>query len=155
ERLQEIASHVSPMDNIFLSKERARLLQAAAPVPDTKEEELRLFHLASELLNAGQNQEALQKFEELERMAKMLDPEGFLHNRTRLKLKGGLCWLRIGEITNCVADHNAESCLAPIQGRGIHRFQEGSRNAMQILTEVLQHEPGNLTARWLLNVASM
>ena len=58
-------------------------------------------------------------------------------------------------MTNCVADHNPESCLAPIQGRGIHRFQDGSRNAIQILTEVLKQEPGNLAARWLLNVASM
>jgi hypothetical protein len=63
--------------------------------------------------------------------------------------------MRIGEMTNCVADHNPESCLAPIAGRGIHRFQEGSRNAIRILTEVLQQEPGNLSARWLLNIAYM
>src|SRR5262249_9471518 len=72
-----------------------------------------------------------------------------------LKLKEGLCWMRIGELTNCLADHNPESCLAPIQGRGLHRFQEGSRNAMRVLTELLEHQPNDLAARWLLNVATM
>ena len=63
--------------------------------------------------------------------------------------------MRIGEMTNCLADHNPDSCLAPITGRGVHRFQEGSRSAIRILIEVLQQEPGNLSARWLFNIACM
>jgi hypothetical protein len=66
-----------------------------------------------------------------------------------------LCWLRIGEWTNCVTDHNAESCLAPIRGRGVHRLPEGSRNAIEIFTAMLKEQPNNLMARWLLNIASM
>jgi hypothetical protein len=111
--------------------------------------------LASELLNAGRNQEALHKFEELERTTEALHPRAFQLNRNALELKQALCWMRIGELTNCLADHNPDSCLAPIQGRGIHRFQEGSRQAIQILTNLLQREPQDLTARWLLNIACM
>ncbi len=156
ERLQKLAQQVNPMNTIFLSDESVKLLQAElATTTDPKQRQERTFALAFELLNAGQNAEALHQFEELEKTMKALDPQGYLRNRTNLRMKEALCWIRIGEMTNCVADHNPESCLAPIQGRGIHRFQDGSRNAIQILTEVLMQEPGNLSARWLLNVASM
>src|SRR5439155_25518748 len=113
------------------------------------------FALALELLNDGQNAEALHQFEELEKAMKALDPQAYLRNRTNLRMKEALCCIRIGEVTNCLADHNPESCLAPIQGRGIHRFQDGSRNAIRILTEILERTPDDLSARWLLNVASM
>ncbi|HEV2390944.1 MAG TPA: CRTAC1 family protein [Verrucomicrobiae bacterium] len=126
-----------------------------ASTTDTQRRGELSFLLASQLLNAGRNAEALNLFQGLEQLVKTADPQAFLRNRTTLEIKEALCWMRIGEMTNCLADHNPESCLAPIQGRGIHRFQEGSRNAMQILTALLQQEPGNLTARWLLNIASM
>ena len=156
ERLKEIASQVKPLNCRFLSAERAPLLRAVmASTTDTRQRGELTFQLASELLNAGQNIEALRLFEDLEQTVKTLDPDAFLRNRTSLKIKEALCWMRLGELTNCLADHNPESCVAPIQGRGIHRFQEGSRNALQILREVLEHEPDNLSARWLVNIASM
>jgi len=156
ERLEKLAQQADPMNNPFLSIERVKLLQpvVAATTDTNKQQELTYF-LACTLLNAGQNAEALRRFEDLEQTAKALDPETFLRNRTNLKISEALCWMRIGELTNCVADHNPDSCLAPIQGRGIHRFQDGSRHAMQILTELLKQEPENLKARWLLNIASM
>jgi hypothetical protein len=155
-RLQRIADQVNPMDNPFLSQERAQALEAVLrSTTDPNQREVQLYHLAAELLNAGQNQEALHKFEELGRMAEARDPRAFQRNRTVLELKQALCWMRIGEITNCLADHNPDSCLAPIQGRGIHRFQEGSRRAIQILTQLLERTPQDLDARWLLNIACM
>jgi len=54
ERLQTIADQVNPIENLFLSKERVRILQGVvAATTDTKQRELQTFHLASELLNAG------------------------------------------------------------------------------------------------------
>jgi len=156
ERLQQIAAQVNPVNCPFLSTQRAHLLEPiVASTTDTRRRGELKFRLASEFLNAGRNTEALGLFEDLEQTVKTLDPEAYVRNRTSLKVKEALCWMRIGELTNCLADHNPESCVVPIQGRGIHRFQQGSRNAMQILTEVLEQEPENLTARWLLNIASM
>jgi len=156
ERLEKLAQHSNPMKNKFLSAPRADVLESVlARTTDPNEREGLRFSLASELLNAGRNLEALHEFEGLEQAVAAADPEGLRLNRTRLKIHEALCWLRIGELTNCVSDHNPDSCLAPIQGRGIHRFQEGSRNAMQILTDLLKQVPDDLSARWLLNIASM
>ena len=99
--------------------------------------------------------QAAEEFAKLERIVTATDPEALNRGFVNLKINEALCWLRIGEWTNCLADHNADSCLAPIQGRGVHRFQDGSRNAIRILTDLLKERPDNLMGRWLLNIASM
>jgi hypothetical protein len=155
-RLDQLASQANPVNNIFLNAERAKMLRSeVARATDPQQLQTLRYSLASELLDSGQNTEALQEFEGVEQTLKQTNAEIHRRNWARLKYKEALCWIRIGEITNCLADHNPESCLAPIQGRGIHRFQDGSRNAIRILTEILERSPDDLSARWLLNVASM
>jgi hypothetical protein len=61
----------------------------------------------------------------------------------------------MAEWRNCLSNHNADSCLAPIRGGGIHIWQTGSRNAMGVLTNLLADYPDELSARWLLNIAAM
>jgi hypothetical protein len=34
-----------------------------------------------------------------------------------------MCHLRIGELQNCVGNHNSDSCMFPIQGGGVHTLQ--------------------------------
>ncbi len=156
QRLAKLAERSNPMNNPFLSTERVKLLKpAVAATTDPIKRQEENYFLACTLLNAGQNEEALQMFDEVERILPGLDAADFNRNRTSMKIKQALCWMRIGEITNCLADHNPDSCLAPIRGRGVHRFQEGSRRAIEILSELLKQQPDDLKARWLLNVASM
>src|SRR5690606_28951475 len=66
-----------------------------------------------------------------------------------------LCHLRMGEQANCLLNHNADSCLFPIQGGGVHQDQSGSRAAMRLLLALLERHPDRLDARWLLNLAAM
>ena len=145
ERLERLAEQANPVNNIFLNPERVKLLQAEI-VKATEPQQVRIlrYSLASELLDSGQNLEALHEFEAVAQDLKASNPQAYQRMWGKLKFKEALCWMRIGEITNCIADHNPESCLAPIQGRGIHRFQDGSRNAIQILTEILGQAPDNL-----------
>jgi len=156
ERLEELARHANPVNNIFLNAERAEMLKSelAKATNFAQRENLR-FSFASELLDSGKNMDALQEFEGIEQELKTSNPQAFQKNWIKLNHEEALCWIRIGEVTNCLADHNPESCLAPIQGRGIHRFQEGSRNAIRILTGILERTPDDLPDRWLLNIASM
>ena len=55
--------------------------------------------------------------------------------------------------------HNAESCILPIRGAGVHTDQEGSRTAIgyfeQCLAASPPDHPVSLKAVWLLNVAYM
>jgi hypothetical protein len=66
-----------------------------------------------------------------------------------------LAYLRLGEQANCVNARSAESCLLPIQGKGLHLDQIGSRQAMDQLLLLLTDSPDDLGARWLLNIAAM
>lgn len=156
QRLERLAARANPANNRFLSAQRAEnLLQAAAQITDPDKRDELSFLLGTELLNAGRNSEALQQFDRLEQSLKERNPHLLRRNLINLRVDQALCWLRMGEWTNCLADHNAESCLAPIQGRGIHRFQEGSRRAIGILTKLLEEYPDNRMGQWLLNIASM
>ncbi len=66
-----------------------------------------------------------------------------------------LAYLRDGEKTNCVLDHNGASCIFPISGRGIQTHKTGSQKAIELYEQVLAINPNDLESRWLLNVAYM
>jgi hypothetical protein len=156
DRLDKIAQRANPMKNRFLNAGRVEALRSLLTSTSDPDERVRLtYSFANELLNSGRNLEALHEFEELEQTLSKQSAEGLQLNRARLKIHEALCWLRVGEVTNCLANHNSESCLAPIQGRGVYIYQDGPRNAIHILSDLLAEEPQNLTARWLLNIGSM
>ncbi len=73
----------------------------------------------------------------------------------------GVGYMRQGETQNCALQHNAESCILPLRGGGIHTLPYGSTKAAQYFTEVLENSSRdalfgfNFQARWLLNVAHM
>lgn len=66
-----------------------------------------------------------------------------------------ISYLRLGEQANCCSMYGPKSCLLPIEGSGIHQDQEGSRHAIREYLELLESNPGDMTSRWLLNVAYM
>jgi hypothetical protein len=66
-----------------------------------------------------------------------------------------LTYLRIGERTNCIFNHGAESCIFPIRDGGVHRDKTGSAKAAELYVSILNEDPGDLESRWLLNIAHM
>jgi tetratricopeptide (TPR) repeat protein len=73
----------------------------------------------------------------------------------RMKVLLALAYLRGGERTNCIRNHSPETCILPIQGSGIHKIPDGSRNAARIYEQLLKKNPKDLEYRWLLNIAYM
>jgi tetratricopeptide (TPR) repeat protein len=83
--------------------------------------------------------------------------------RTHFEL--GIAYLRLGETQNCCQRNTADSCIVPIRGEGIHQRPEGSRNAIEHFTEVLERPAApdqkdeilelDEAARWLVNIAYM
>lgn len=149
--LEKLAETASPAKNPFLNKERAAELRKETTAQSPAAQR---YKLGSELLNAGENREALQIFEVLSKeLASQASaaPESVINT----ELNRALCHLRMAEFNNCLSNHNADSCLMPIQGGGIHVWKDGSRNATQVLTGLLNRYPENLAARWLLNVSAM
>jgi len=154
--LQQITRDADPLRNPYRSIEQLPLLRAQiarttefGPLMDLR------MQLVQHLLQAGQPDEALRENEDLLRVMKQAgsgQEDKFL---PQLLTTSALCYLRMGEQENCLLNHNADSCLFPIQGGGVHTLQRGSRGAVAVLTELLGKYPGDLRARWLLNIACM
>jgi len=66
-----------------------------------------------------------------------------------------IAYMRLAEKQNCVNNHNSESCIMPIQKKGIHTIQQGSQQAINIYKKLLNINPLDYESRWLLNVAYM
>jgi hypothetical protein len=81
------------------------------------------------------------------------------------KFQLAVAWLRLGETENCCLRYNAQSCILPIRGGGLHSQERGSRSAIRYFTEVLRDTEGitdrrlivdvREPARWLMNIAYM
>ncbi len=67
----------------------------------------------------------------------------------------GVAALRRGEIENCIDCSGPSSCIYPLDIEAMHRQQIGSRDAIKHLSAYLEWSPGDLRARWLLNIAYM
>ncbi|OOG68657.1 FG-GAP-like repeat-containing protein [Flavobacterium sp. A45] len=66
-----------------------------------------------------------------------------------------IAYMRLGERQNCVNYHNPESCIIPIQKKGIHTIREGSQKAIEIYEKLMTINPDDYESRWLLNIAYM
>lgn len=156
ERLERIARTANPLEHPFDAAGQVPLLRAMLErQPRQARDPATRFQLATALLNAGHNQEALAEFAVVERLATAAGGRLAGNNLVNLRLNQALCHLREAERLNCLSNHNADSCLLPLQGGGLHRWQEPSRRAIGVLTNLLREVPDNLAARWLLNIACM
>ena len=75
--------------------------------------------------------------------------------RDRIERVLAIAYLRLGEQENCIDHHHAASCLVPIQASGQHQEREGSEKAMALYASLLEASPGDLSVRWLYNLAAM
>ncbi|TMJ46537.1 MAG: CRTAC1 family protein [Alphaproteobacteria bacterium] len=68
-------------------------------------------------------------------------------------------YFRMGELTNCSWNHNADVCIFPIQGDGVHKQQLGATEAAQqyaaLLADPATNRENALFYRWMLNLCHM
>jgi hypothetical protein len=111
--------------------------------------------LASELLRAGDSEGAVNALLELRKVvaakAIKLPPEAEKQITSLLAIS----YLRLGEQENCAHMHGQRSCIFPIKGSGVHRLPRGAEGAVREYTALLNQDPQDALAKWLLNVAYM
>ncbi len=156
ERLERVARNTDLELNKYGNAERARYFRQRLEEPLERTELVMVRALlAEELLNAGQTGEAIRHFRVVRAAVDRGPaefPSGFSETIEELL---AISHLRIGEQENCVVHGGIEACLLPIGSAGIHARQRGSRAAIGAYTAILNRDAGDLTARWLLNVAYM
>jgi len=109
------------------------------------------YFIANSLLTIGKEDSALHVYDQLLKQLTSIDKE----NKIKILKEMALCWMRIGERANCIANHNAHSCIFPIQANGLHTIPYGSQHAIKIYEQLLKDDPNDLESRWLVNIAYM
>ena len=99
-------------------------------------------------LKMGKEEESVQVYQNLSRQ---LD---FMSNFQMLP-DMGIAYMRLGERTNCMLNHNGSSCIFPIKDEGVHKIKTGSQKAIEVYETILRAKHDDLESRWLLNIAFM
>ena len=143
--------------NYFLSGKRADFLLSNKPhFSSGKEAIVWNLKYAFELLNSGNVLGAIKEIESF-----LEDFSGSDLEKTRIPMFKSLyellavSYLRYGENDNCVANHNAESCIIPLKGKAIHVKKKGSQQALRYYGMLLDVYPEDVQLRWLYNIAAM
>ena len=140
---------------------RARPSTRSAPDADPLERWRKLRDLGLAELDRANEVEAVAKLEEAVAMLPGLAGRVPDDEAKEARFRLGVAWLRRGESQNCALRHNAESCILPIRGAGIHVEQEGSRQAMRRFLELAADTAADrassihLKSVWLANIAAM
>jgi hypothetical protein len=111
------------------------------------------FELINRQLQEGDTETALAEVNVLFSVLEQ-SPE-YLQREPRFHLLRSLVHLRRAEVENCVKRHNAQCCLFPLAGGGVHSERGPATEAKAAYLAFLQKRPGDLRARWLLNLTCM
>lgn len=137
ERLRAITASADPTKSPFEFSARARQLGTSLAQADQTEKMKNALPYANLLLHAGELEAAIGQYEEFEHFVKSGGVTLPSSLSTQLHTSLGLTYLRWGERENCLLNHNADSCLFPIRGGGIHQNERGSRGAIVHFTTQL------------------
>jgi hypothetical protein len=111
------------------------------------------LELVQALLREARTEEAVETIEKL--MTDLRSMPGVLDREARPHFVRGMAYLRQAEVQNCIDHHNNECCVFPLQGGGVHVQKGPAEQAAASFLECLRIDPGDLNARWLLNVTHM
>ena len=154
-RLAQIHAAEDPMTNNYSNAARAQhILASAEGSPNMQVAMQARMRGAYELINAGENEEAIQicnrLLTELEQM-NFGGKEGVSYNILAMRAVANL---RIGEYENCLHNHNRYSCLLPLHPDSFHEKKRGSEAVIADLQKILPLQR-NDNLIYLLNLAYM
>ncbi len=128
------------------------MLQQAQSLPLSKEI-LARRDLVTYLLQAGDSAAAVSEMQTLRARQKEKDivfQPAFDRQLTELY---ALALLRTGEQQNCLLNHNAQSCIYPLRGGGLHINRSYAESAVAQWTNLLSQGLASPIDKWLLHIA--
>lgn len=153
--LDSISRFANPEDFYVMNSLRAERFRKKLDTEKDPNQRLNYyFQYSVEMLNAGNTEEAINVLNQI--MAAMkITPENFPPEYKIFIDQLAISYMRKGELENCAANHNPQSCIIPIQGNGIHKFPSGSEHAIALYKAILAKYPDDYQSRYLLNIAYM
>lgn len=153
-RLEFIYNYTDPMSSSFLNNERLLILKQNTTIQYSANNVTALNTLANEHLKAGNSETASEIFENLLKLILKNKETYTASSIDALRKSIAISNLRIGEQSNCIMLHGAQSCIFPISKSAQHLNQIGSKKAMQQLSLLLEKSPNDIALKWLYNIAA-
>ncbi len=156
--LDSLSKTADAQKNYYLSEARAQKLLANKPAQFANKKEKLGWNLQynNELLSAGKPEEAAKNV-----LALIKEVNGDLDGaiadydyKAAYDLLA-ICYMRQGEMQNCLSNHNAASCIVPLAPEGFHKNTTGSEKAIEIFSIILDKYKEDVQSRWLMNLAYM
>ncbi|MCH2065178.1 MAG: CRTAC1 family protein [Roseibacillus sp.] len=148
--------------NPYRGEAEAKIWQAklkALPERPSAQRLEAILHLAEAEALEGREESVLNRLQGAYNTYSRLKPSVPEKALNLIRYRLAVAYFRRGETQNCCARFNADSCIMPIRGKGIHTNQTGSRNAIRYLGEILMTPNADRglkqKSRWLLNLAYM
>lgn len=156
ERMAEYLVKSDPASLAYMSDRMVEVLETQLAATSDPKERFRIqFALAIQQTQAGRPDHALNTFVAMEQAVLATESRLDTRTATELRTRKAMAYLRLGEQENCLATHNADSCIFPLGPKAVHLLPRGSRNALGLFNEQLRKSPDDLATRWLLNIAHM
>ena len=156
--LADLAAHEGAWDNPWdLQDKKIASLQADIKAEANPIKRLILGReLAQQYIGGGLSMAAIATIEQLLRD---YGPSLPAPDVETLKADLAFAYFRLGELQNCTWNHNADVCIFPIEGDGVHKEQLGATEAATRYAALLADPSTNaenaLLYRWLLNISYM
>jgi hypothetical protein len=149
--LAEVRRKMNNPKNVFSAEPKLKYIDSLGNAAKTSDEQVTLgFQKATYLLEYGDEAQSVSWYEKIFEIVK-----GIPASRKTVLPALGMAYMRQAERTNCLHNHNADACIMPIRGGGIHQDKSAARKAIETFETVLKEDPSNLDAIWLLNIAYM
>jgi hypothetical protein len=148
ERMQ---NSLNPYYGLKQVAETRQMLAASGNSPDERVKNL--IRLSTQLTRVGEDQEAAQTIDEAVGIAESTPA---LANRLpAIHFYRSIAYLRLSEVNNCIALHNRECCVFPLQGGGVHPDPGPAIEARRSFQVYLSMRPDDTAALWVTNILAM
>jgi len=150
-----VADRLAKSRDLYLGRQRIQAIQRRLERTDLGDEQRidELARLCRAYLRRGEVTKAIEQAEACMALAKA--DRRLTHLVPLVHRLLGLVHLRQAELANCIARHNADCCLFPLQGGGVHTERSPAEAARADFSAYLAAQPEDLKIRWLLNVLAM
>jgi len=152
--LRELSYQGDPSVYYHWNEKLAILYQSQISKVAPEEKLISWFKYCQQLLKAGKNQRSIDEIEDLLLRQNLSYKDIINNDLLPVAELLALAYLRLGEVTNCLNNHNSYSCILPLNDKALHVDESGSEKAIYIYQQIYNKFPRD-TYKWLLNLAHM
>jgi len=140
------------IDYLFNEKRGNMMFEQMKSIAYPEKLNVQLLYI-KELIRSNKLQEAVLQVEQAKQAIADANLSLPVFVQQKFLILEATIYLRQGELENCLENHQSTSCIIPFTSEAQHTLLEGSSKAIPILRKVLQLNPDNKEAIWLINIA--